>query len=196
MGKYIIELKDKNVWSCGYPAKTLLLTDVSIFGTKLSSVNTGIELIPYIEPDTKAVSRDEVDKIYDEARERGYKEGQARGYQEGMYDMHEAVMKLIGDVEDDSFRSGCMVDLFACEHAMTVMTSCRPGEIIKKVKELEDRQKKVKELEDRQKALQKEADLGEVRDVLRTTAKECHVTFDEIAEVLSGMMGEKTDEQE
>lgn len=186
MGKYIIELKDKNVWSCGYPAKTLLLTDVSIFGTKLSSVNTGIELIPYIEPDTKAVSRDEVDKIYDEARERGYKEGQARGYQEGIYDMHEAVKKLIGDVEDDSFRSGCMVDLFACEHAMTVMTSGRPGEIIKKVKELEDRQK----------ALQKEADLGEVRDVLRTTAKECHVTFDEIAEVLSGIMGEKTDGQE
>lgn len=185
MGKYIIELKDKNVWSCGYPAKTLLLTDVSIFGTKLSSVNTGIELIPYIKPDTKAVSRDEVDKIYDEARERGYKEGQARGYQEGIYDMHEAVKKLIGDVEDDSFRSGCMVDLFACEHAMTVMTSGRPGEIIKKVKELEDRQK----------ALQKEADLCEVRDVLRTTAKECHVTFDEIAEVLSGIMGEKTDGQ-
>ena len=196
MGKYIIELKDKNVWSCGYPTKTLLLTDVSIFGTKLSSVNTGIELIPYIKPDTKAVSRDEVDKIYDEARERGYKEGQARGYQEGIYDMHEAVKKLIGDVEDDSFRSGCMVDLFACEHAMTVMNSGRPEEIIKKVKELEDRQKKVKELEDRQKALQKEADLGEVRDVLRTTAKECHVTFDEIAEVLSGMMGEKTDGQE
>ena len=173
--RYIEKRPDGEEW---------LQMPVDVSGHELM-VKTIIPLTPYTEPDMEKVNA-EKDKIYDEARERGYKEGQARGYQEGIYDMHEAVKKLIGDVEDDSFRSGCMVDLFACEHAMTVMTSGRPGEIIKKVKELEDRQK----------ALQKEADLCEVRDVLRTTAKECHVTFDEIAEVLSGIMGEKTDGQE
>ena len=60
--KYIIALEDRNVWSCGLPAKTLLLSDVSIFGTDLASVNTGIELTPYTEPDLEQVRKEAYDK--------------------------------------------------------------------------------------------------------------------------------------
>ena len=74
--KYIIALEDRNVWTCGLPAKTLLLSDVSIFGTDLASVNTGIELTPYTEPDMEQVRKD----AYDE----GYKKCLSELKEEGM----------------------------------------------------------------------------------------------------------------
>lgn len=136
--KYIIALEDRNVWTCGLPAKTLLLSDVSIFGTDLASVNTGIELTPYTEPDKNAVSRDEVDKIYDEARDRGYEEGKARGYQEGLDDAWEAARKIAhcalwGDYRTETGKTSVcaqnVLDYFSASEAIDRMKHKKQNEV-------------------------------------------------------------------
>ena len=93
--KYIIALEDRNVWSCGVPAKTLLLSDVSIFGTDLASVNTGIELTPYTEPDTEKVMEEAYKNGYDAAcKDIDIKSRTNAAYRKGLEDAWDCARKI------------------------------------------------------------------------------------------------------
>ena len=140
--KYIIALEDRNVWTCGLPAKTLLLSDVSIFGTDLSSVNTGIELTPYTEPDLEQVNR-EKDALYDEARARGYDEGRARGYQEGLFDAWECARKVMWTKEHGGYGDR-LEDVFGHHSELWDVFDYSASEAIEKIRQYEQEKEEIK----------------------------------------------------
>ena len=140
--KYIIALEDRNVWSCGVPAKTLLLSDVSIFGTDLSSVNTGIELTPYAEPDLDAIRNEAYEKgvqdtnqhWVDAPRTCAYK----LGYENGLNDAWDAARKIAhcalwGDYQTETGKpSVCaqdVLDHFSASEAIDRMKHKKQNEV-------------------------------------------------------------------
>ena len=105
--KYIIALEDRNVWSYGVPAKTLLLSDVSIFGTDLSSVNTGIELTPYTEPDLDAIRKEAFDEGYQEGMQLSIDDAKLKeAYQKGLADGRNQDAKDFADMYDSGYSEG------------------------------------------------------------------------------------------
>ena len=143
--KYIIALEDRNVWSCGFPTKTLLLSDVSIFGTDLASVNTGIELTPYTEPDLEQVRK--------EAYEEGKKQAKVQAeldvchdiekvakenYKAGLADAWEAARKIANLVSGEQRR------LFDCFGIYPIACRFSAHEAIEKLKTYEQEQEEIK----------------------------------------------------
>lgn len=80
--KYVIELEGKNVWTSGWPRNTLAL-DMQILGTELATVNTGVELTPYTEPDTAKIRKEAYEQGFAAGRQEE-KEGYNEGFQNGM----------------------------------------------------------------------------------------------------------------
>lgn len=140
--KYIIALEDRNVWSCGFPAKTLLLSDVSIFGTDLASVNTGIELTPYTEPGLEQVRKEAYEQGWKEAEDH-YDDGYSDGYDVGLDDAWKAARKI------HRMSDGDILDLFpdcyasVCTAAQAIL-KYDASEAIAKIKEYEDGKQEIK----------------------------------------------------
>ena len=90
--KYIIETGDgKNIIrNCG---KTMLTVQMAI-GKTVGSINTGIELTPYTEPDLEQVRKEAYDNGYEDAEEK-YNDGYSDGYDAGLIDTWEACKKII-----------------------------------------------------------------------------------------------------
>ena len=155
--KYIIALEDRNVWSCGLPAKTLLLSDVSIFGTDLASVNTGIELTPYTEPN--------LDKVREEAYLKGLNDGQGvifestqnnafnngykkcledmeqvkkEIYQQGLSDMLETVKELFRFSFDEQ------AAIFKTTSVRDIVRGYSASEVIEKIRQYEQEKEEEK----------------------------------------------------
>lgn len=169
--KYIIALEDRNVWSCGLPAKTLLLSDVSIFGTDLSSVNTGIELIPYTEPDFEQVRKEAYDKGYDDATEEIGSDEQAiaeKTYQKGLSDAWEAARKIICEMDCEDRRK-----IFGGVNFDYIL-ALSPTTVIDKLKVYEQNE-----------------EMDGLRQNIQTIVDKCGYTLDEIAAVLEKMKEEQ-----
>ncbi len=105
--KYIIETGDgKNIIrNCG---KTMLAVRVAI-GKTVGSINTGIELTPYTEPDLEQVKKEAYDEGYISGSKEDFDEAYLTGYNQGLADAWEAARK-IGDMpygeEEKAFGSG------------------------------------------------------------------------------------------
>ena len=135
--KYIIEIPDNTAW-----LQWVKVSDKD--GHVCFDFKDPEDLTLYTEPDAKAVSRDEVDKIYDEARERGYKEGQARGYQEGLYDAWDAARKIVLSREDGGlFEYEARKSVFGCGNYMA-LKDYSASEAIEKIRQYGQEQKKIK----------------------------------------------------
>ena len=122
--KYIIALEDRNVWSCGLPAKTLLLSDVSIFGTDLASVNTGIELTTYTEPDLEQVKKD-----YDAF------------YEQGLADAWDAARKIYLDSDKGGLAPREFTVIFDNMNMQDVFAKLSASDCIEKIRQYEHGEK-------------------------------------------------------
>lgn len=138
--KYIIALEDRNVWSCGVPAKTLLLSDVSIFGTDLSSVNTGIELTPYTEPDLSLLAKANFERGYRQRKVEYGKETE-EAYQRGLNDAWEAARKIALDKEDGGLDTAAYCETFGYGKSFgAVLKTFTASEAVEKIRQYEQEQ--------------------------------------------------------
>ena len=163
MGKYIIELEDKNVWTHGYPDRTLAF-DMKIFGTELTPINTGIPLTPYTEPDMEQVREDAFKNGYDAAcKDIDIKSKINAAYRKGLEDAWEAARK-IADMpygeEEKVFGSG----------GWTFVVNHTASEAIEKIRQYEQ-----------------EKEMDGLRQNIQTIVDQCGYTLDEIASVLQKM---------
>ena len=138
--KYIIALEDRNVWSCGVPAKTLLLSDVSIFGTDLASVNTGIELTPYTEPDLEQVRKEAYDKCRGDVEMLAHKLYSPKidgAYQRGLNDAWEAARKISMSKINGGLSWEVMNDIFGTASPSKIYKTFTASEVIEKIRQYE-----------------------------------------------------------
>lgn len=97
---------------------------------------------------------------------------QEEAYQRGLSDAWDAARKIAKLDTDEQKR------LFGCFGIYFVAHEYSASECIEKIRQYEQEQ-------DRQARI--EYNFDEIKDVLETTAKECNVSLDEIAEVLAKM---------
>ena len=135
--KYIIETGDgKNIIrNCG---KTMLTVQMAI-GKTVGSINTGIELTPYTEPDLEQVRKEAYDNGYEDAEEK-YNDGYSDGYDAGLIDTWEACKKIINMNAETSEKVFGEGKWFTKE----VVESNTATEAITKIKEYEEGKQRIK----------------------------------------------------
>lgn len=177
--KYIIEVEDKPfelLSEDGFTSEKLYR--VKGFNSLVFDWNGLNMLTPYTEPD--------MEKVREEAYAEGYKEGMQlsiddaklkEAYQRGLNDAWDAAKKTAyywiwsGGTNEAE-------EIFGTDDIIAIFKSYSASECIEKIRQYEqgnDRQARI------------EYNFDEIKDVLETTAKECNVSLDEIAEVLAKM---------
>lgn len=176
MGFYIIEINDK------YKQVVLLSAEGELYCKDVAG------LMPYTEPD--------LDTIRNEAYEKGVQDTKQHwvdaprtcayklGYENGLNDAWECARKIgsnsMCSLKEMGFDFGqCVINDY--NPCWFVVKNYSVSECIEKIRQYEQEQ-------DRQARI--EYNFDEIKDVLETTAKECNVSIDEIAEVLEKMREE------
>ena len=190
MGKYIIHFDDKP-WEELDDELYYRCFEIPWFSTTKTTIS---RLTPYTEDSAYAHGYTEAESKYREIRDelekqayqRGYKEaydtayadaeqiyesGKRAMYQKGLKDAWECTMKIRGMTWDEQR------EVFGTDY-YTDIIALPVSECIEKIRQYEQEK-------DRQARI--EYNFDEIKDVLETTAKECNVSLDEIAEVLRKM---------
>lgn len=121
--KYIIEIDDDRniIRNCG---KTMLTVSIAI-GKTAGSINTGIELTPYTEPDLEQI------------RKEAYKEGREDGIHDGMCDVWEAARKIYLPVEYDGILADRLHQIFGNKTTIDIFKELSASEIVEKIRQYE-----------------------------------------------------------
>ena len=98
---------------------------------------------------------------------------QEEAYQKGLSDAWEAARKI-----GYSLKSSIVAEIFGTPYSSQIFSGYSASEAIEKIRQYE---------QEKDKQARIEYNFDEIKDVLETTAKECNVSLDEIAEVLQKM---------
>lgn len=173
--KYIIELEDKPVCVFDEDTQTFFprLHRVKGFNSLVFDQNGLDKLTPYTAPDMEQVREDAFKNGYDAAcKDIDIKSKINAAYRKGLEDAWEVVKKL---ARMDTDTSESITGYFGLHNIMHNLTASEAIEKIRQYEQEKDRQARI------------EYNFDEIKDVLETTAKECNVSLDEIAEVLAKM---------
>ena len=137
---------------------------------------------PYVKPDLEQVRKEAYQKgrkdvetqfcSYDACKNR------QEEYQRGLTDAWEAARKICLNDSDGGLTVTEIANIFDVSYYRDAMKKYSASEAIEKIWQYEQEK-------DRQARI--EYNFDEIKDVLETTAKECNVSLDEIAEVLAKM---------
>lgn len=126
------------------------------------------DLTPYTEPDLERVRKEAYRQGYDT----GYGTKVNEFYKQGLIDAWEAARWLVKN------NAGVNLKVFGMHFTTDIFCNISASEAIEKIRQYEQEK-------DRQARI--EYNFDEIKDVLETTAKECNVSLDEIAEVMQKM---------
>ena len=171
--KYIVNLMDET--------QIIVEVGANSTGAALIASNPISALTPYTEPDIEQVRKEAYQKGYETGYEDGYNEpgkNQQEAYQRGLADAWEAARKISLAKIDGGFSWESMNNMFGTDSPSKIYKTFTASEAIEKIRQYEQEK-------DRQARI--EYNFDEIKDVLETTAKECNVSLDEIAEVLQKM---------
>ena len=197
MGKYIIHFDDKP-WQDLDDELYYRCFEIPWFSTTKTTIS---RLTPYTEDSAYAHGYTEAESKYREIRDelekqayhRGYKEaydtayadaeqiyesGKRAMYQKGLKDAWEAARKIVLPGDVSGIYLADLEEIFDRSSLQDVIKDYSASECIEKIRQYEQEK-------DRQARI--EYNFDEIKDVLETTAKECNVSLDEIAEVLRKM---------
>ena len=197
MGTYIVHFDDKP-WQDLDDELYYRCFEIPWFSTTKTTIS---RLTPYTEDSAYAHGYTEAESKYREIRDelekqayqRGYKEaydtayadaeeiyesGKRAMYQKGLKDAWEAARKIVLPGDVSGIYLADLEEIFNRSSLQAVIKDYSASEAIAKIKQYEQEK-------DRQARI--EYNFDEIKDVLETTAKECNVSLDEIAEVLQKM---------
>ena len=149
MGKYIVDIDGKNIFSDANGSKLSLFVKVNdasaIFCTE-------IPLTPYTEPDLDAIKQEEYEKGYKTAKvqcniqaEKDLREVGERHYQKGLSDAWECAKKIVLDKEDGGLDMVAYSETFGFGKGFrTVFKTYTASEAIEKIRQYEQEKEEVK----------------------------------------------------
>lgn len=135
---------------------------------------------PYTEPDLEQVRKEAFEKGYNTAvaeQECAVRGAAEKGYQKGLSDAWEAARKINLSAQEGGYNLDTMHEIFGTANFDTIMQKAA-FEAIEKIRQYEQEK-------DRQARI--EYNFDEVKDVIKTTAKEYNMSLDEIVEVIKKM---------
>jgi len=170
MGTYIIHFNDKP-WQDLDDEQYYRCKEIPWFSTTKTTIS---RLTPYTEDSAYAHGYTEAESKYREIRD----ELEKQAYQKGLKDAWEAARKINCLPSSGGIENYVLGKIFGHTSNPIIMEKFSASECIEKIRQYEQEK-------DRQARI--EYNFDEIKDVLETTAKECNVSLDEIAEVLAKM---------
>ena len=135
--KYIIEIDDDRniIRNCG---KTMLAVSI-VIGKTAGSINTGIELTPYTEPDLEKVRKEAFDDGYKEGMQLSIDDAKLKEeYQRGLADSWEAAQKIGCGTAQGGFSPEMMQNIFGTScFSSNVFHGLTASEAIEKIRQYE-----------------------------------------------------------